>query len=412
MQWRDQVRTIVGRIIAIVAILQAVTITILQVVAHRRKRHRPTPNFPRVAPAPFSADDGTEVTIYTYGRDLYADMLSAIRNAQHTVMLETFIWKGDAVGQDFKQAVIEAAERGVDVYVIWDQFANLVVPQRFFRFPESVNAMHHPLVGGGLGFLHPGNLGRDHRKLLVVDSEVAWVGGYNIGSLYATDWRDTHARFRGPIVADLENAFVDYWNMVPKRRPKPLAEVMTRPWHANFRVQRNLPRHLLYPIRGMYLEAIDRATQRVWLTHAYLIPDDDMVAALVGAVERGVDVRIIVPAQSNHIEADWVSRSFYRTLLENGIRLFLYQDAMVHAKTATIDGAWTTIGTANIDALSLLGNYEINVEITDNVVAEKMEEIFDVDLSSCRELTLAQWQRRSLVVKCSELVMRPLRHLL
>lgn len=408
----QRVGRIVARVLAIIGIAQAVNIVILQVVAYRRKRLRPTAHFPRVAPKPFIADDSTEVTIYTYGRDLYADMLSAIGGAQHTVMLETFIWKDDAVGREFKQAVIDAAERGVKVYVIWDEFANLVIPQRFFRFPDPVNAMRHPLVGGGVGFLHPGNVGRDHRKLLIVDSSVAWVGGYNLGSLYATDWRDTHARFRGPIVADLENAFVDYWNMVPRRRARVLAAVATRPWHANFRVQRNLPRNLLYPIRGMYLEAIDRATERVWMTHAYLIPDDDMVAALVDAAGRGVDVRIIVPAESNHIEADWVSRGYYRTLLENGVRLFLYQNAMVHAKTATIDGAWSTIGTANIDRLSLLGNYEINVEMTDSAVAAQMEEIFTVDQSNCRELTLAEWEQRSLVVKFSEAILRPLRHFL
>lgn len=401
-------RTIVKRIAAAFAILQLGTVAGLQVIAWRRKRRRPPVSFPSVPPAPFQAGD-TEVEIFTYGQDLYDDMLRAIRQAKETIFFETFIWKNDAVGRAFKRELIAAADRGVSVYVVWDEFANLVIPQRFFRFPSNVHAMKHPLVGGGLGFLHPGNLGRNHRKVLVIDHQVAWVGGYNIGSLYATEWRDTHAKFAGPVVADLANAFIDFWNMVPNRRPVKLPEPAQRPWHADMRVHRNLPRHFLYPIRGMYLEAMDRATKSIWLTHAYLIPDDGMVQTLREAVERGVDVRIIVPAESNHIEADWASRSFYQELLAAGVRLFLYQNAMVHSKTATIDGQWATIGTANIDSLSLLINYEINVEMTSPEVARMLEEIFEVDLSNCVELTLDQWQRRHPLAKVSERLIRSLR---
>ena len=162
----------------------------------------------------------------------------------------------------------------------------------------------------------------------------------------------------------------------------------------------------------MYLEAIDRASQRIWLTHAYLIPDQDLLEALLKAARRGADVRVIIPAESNHIEADWLSRGFYRQLLEAGVRLFLYQEAMVHAKTATIDGQWATIGTANLDRLSLVGNYEINVEFIDPAVAQRMETIFATDLTNCRELTLDEWESRPLMAKWSEAILRPLRPLL
>jgi cardiolipin synthase len=162
----------------------------------------------------------------------------------------------------------------------------------------------------------------------------------------------------------------------------------------------------------MYLEAIDRASHHVYLTHAYLIPDEDMVTALVRAARRGVDVRIIVPAESNHVVADWLSRGFYGQLLRGGVRLYLYQKAMVHAKTATIDGQWSTIGTANIDRLSLLGNYEINMEVFSADVAKQMEEIFAIDSTNSVELTLPDWQRRHAMVKFSETVLTPLRPLL
>ena len=153
------------------------------------------------------------MTVYTYGEDLYADMLDAIRQAKSRIFFETFIWKGDAVGQAFKTALIEAADRGVKVYVVYDEFANLVVPQSFFALPTNIAVRAHPVIASGFRF--PRNSGRDHRKLLVVDDLVAFLGGYNIGSLYATDWRDTHARLTGDIVWDVQNAFIDYWNSSP-----------------------------------------------------------------------------------------------------------------------------------------------------------------------------------------------------
>src|SRR5690606_33026034 len=132
----------------------------------------------------------------------------------------------------------------------------------------------------------------------------------------------------------------------------------------------------MFPIRAMYLEAINRAQHHVWMTHAYFIPDQDFVDSLLAAAARGVDVRLLVPAKSNHVVADWLSRGYYSQLLAAGIRIFRYSGAMVHAKTATIDGNWSTIGTANIDRLSMTGNYEVNVEFIDPAMAAAMERIF------------------------------------
>ena len=183
-------------------------------------------------------------------------------------------------------------------------------------------------------------------------------------------------------------------------------------WQPEIRVHRNLPRLLVYPIRNMYLDAIDRASHHIFLTHAYFIPDSDMLAALMRSARRGVDVRIIVPAESNHIVADWLSRGFYSQLLRSGVRLFLYQGAMVHAKSATIDGQWSTLGTANLDRLSLLGNYEINIEVFSPDVARQLEEIFAIDSSNTVELTGPEWKSRHAMVKFSETVLAPLRPLL
>ena len=384
------------------------TIAGLTVIGSRRKKKRKPYRFPTASAVPIPAGED-EVTIYTFGRDLYADMLEAIRGARETIYFETYIWKSDHTGRKFRQALIEAAERGVRVYVIFDDFANLVVKRSFLRLPPALHVYRHPAYSVPW---NPKRWGRDHRKILVVDDTAAFVGGYNIGSLYAHHWRDTHVRITGPAVSELQNAFADFWNM-HRRTPQPeLEPPRRRPWAGPIRVQRNVPRLQVYPIRNMYLEAIDRACERVWLTHAYLIPDDEFLGVLFAAVRRGVDVRIIVPAESNHVVADWLSRGYYTQLLRYGVRLFLYQGAMVHAKTATIDGQWSTIGTANLDRLSLWGNYEVNLEITDPAVARRMEEIFALDEGNSIELTLDQWTRRSVVAKATEAILSPWRPLL
>jgi cardiolipin synthase len=161
----------------------------------------------------------------------------------------------------------------------------------------------------------------------------------------------------------------------------------------------------------MYLEAIDRATSRVMLTHAYFIPDPDLTRSLLNAAERGVEVSIIVPDESNHALADWLSRGCYDDLLVGGVKLFLYQNAMIHSKTATIDGVWSTVGTANLDHLSLAGNYEINVEMFSDEVARTLEQVFANDLQNCVELTTNHWRTRSLTARLSERAISPLRSL-
>jgi cardiolipin synthase len=388
----------------------ALAVALTLVDSYRRRGKRPKP-FPTTRPATVAVGEGT-VTSYTYGQDLYDDMLAAIAGARHQVLLESYIWKGDATGERFKQALYDAAARGVEVYAIYDGFANLVVSPLFKHFRPPLKVLEYPVYSAGLRFFDLRRYGRDHRKILVVDDEVAFVGGYNIGSAYATEWRDTHVRITGPGVWDLKRAFADFWNLHRGRRTGPLLLETPSEWEPRIRVHRNVPRLWMFPIRGMYLEAINRATRNIYLTSAYFIPDADLVDALKQAARRGVDVRLLVPATSNHVVTDWLSRGYYGELLAAGVRIFRFQDAMVHAKTATIDGAWATVGTANLDRLSMTGNYEVNVELIDPAMAAEMERIFATDLGNCVELTAAEWDSRGIHRKFTELVLAPLRPLL
>ena len=389
----------------------AVAATLMGINHWRRKVRPHRAFFPRTAPEALPVGD-TIATVYTYGEDLYGDMLAAIRGARRRILFESYIVKDDRAGNDFKRALIEASARGVEVYVVYDGFANLVVPRSFFDFPPEVHVLRYPAFRPGVLLLNIRKSGRDHRKILVVDGKTGFVGGYNVGSLYATEWRDTHLRVDGPAVWELENAFVDFWNANRGSRLPALGMLGDPQWDARFRVHRNVPEQLIYPIRAMFLEAIDRAKDRLFITQAYFIPDRELQRALVEAAARGVDVNVLIPENSNHVLADWMARGQYSVLLRGGVRLWLYQNAMVHAKTATVDGRWSTIGTANIDRLSLTGNYEINAEIFDEGVARHLEGVFAADLTNARELTEEEWRRRPVAAKFSEILLAPWRHLL
>jgi len=382
--------------------------------SYRRRNKKPKP-FPTTPPKTVTVGDGT-LTTYTYGQDLYDDMLAAIEGAQRQVLLETYIWKGDEVGERFKKALADAADRGVEVHCIYDSFANFVVSPRFKRFPASMKVLPYPVYNAGWRFFDLRRYGRDHRKILVVDDSVAFVGGYNIGAAYATEWRDTHVRVTGPAVWDLKRAFADFWNLNRRRllgaSARPLLLGTAAEWEPRIRVHRNVPRLWMFPIRGMYLEAINRASRNIWMTQAYFLPDTDFVEALEAAAQRGVDVRLLVPHKSNHIVADWVSRGYYAQLLRAGVRILRFREAMVHAKTATVDGTWSTVGTANIDRLSLTGNYEVNVETIDGAFARTLEEVFQLDQTNCLELTLAEWEARDLHRRFTEAMLTPFRPLL
>lgn len=397
-----------GMAVGGVAATQAgVASAVLAIDSMRKKREVDVAQLSYTPPWSTTAANSV-LTTYTYGADLYADMLASIDEAREEIFLETFIWKDDLIGQQFKAAITAAADRGVRVFVVYDGWANLVVPRRFKRFAEPIHVLRFPVVRPGIVTLNLRDSGRDHRKLLVVDRRVGYVGGYNIGSLYATQWRDTHLRLEGPAVWELSNAFVDFWNHYRKPHQPTLDDYGTPQWDPRIEAHLNAPSHLLYPVRGMYLDAINRASKRIWITQGYFIPDGDLLTALKTSALRGIDVRVIMPADSNHVIADWLARGYFTELLTAGVRLFRYRDAMVHAKTITVDGQWCSVGTANIDRLSLRGNFEVNLGIYDAAQAEHLERVFTADLENCHELTLDQWRTRGPIMRLTERVLAPL----
>ncbi len=405
---RSIMRMLLG-IIGLILALQTITAIVLQLISIQRRRLQQQGSFPHPYLDEVRVGEHT-LQLYGYGRDLYDAMLAAIDTAQASIYLETYLWKDDTLGQAFKERLARKAAEGVEVYVIFDSFANTVVPHAFKVFPPTIHVLSYLGIRRLWHLLDPRRYTLDHRKLLVVDGSIAFIGGYNLGSLYATTWRDTHLRIIGPTAADLAQSFVDFWHQHdPKHRR------ITRHYARHFDPLINLREtsalQLTFPIRDMYIAAIDRAEHSIRLSNAYFVPDGALLAALKAAAKRGVDVQVLVPWISNHVVVDWLTRGYFTECLQAGIHVFGYRH-MLHAKTCTIDGQWSTIGTANLDRLSAVGNYEINAEVYSERLALQMEELFLCDVTNAVELTLDQWTSRPWYTMLSERILSPLRLLM
>jgi cardiolipin synthase A/B len=402
---------LVRKVILGVLIVQVLTAAVLLVIVALGKRRKHEIRFPH---APFEEVHVGEnfLQLYTYGRDLYDAMLEAIDAAQESIYLETYIWKDDAVGQEFQTHLARKAAEGVAVYVIFDRFGNLVVPRAFkSSFAPPMHVLEYSALRRPWNLLDPRRYALDHRKLLVVDGTLSFIGGYNIGSIYATEWRDTHLGLRGPAAAELARSFVAFWN-----RFCPAKEKISQQYHlrvdSRITVSQNEAMRLSFPIRDLYIAAIDEAEQFIFLTTAYFVPDRMLLEALKAAARRGVDVRVLVPWVSNHVVVDWIAHSYFTDCLRGGVRIFGYRYTMLHAKTCTVDGQWSTVGTCNLDRLSLVGNYEINVGIYSAEFARQMSALFAEDTAERFELTLEQWKSRPWYNKVSERILAPLRFMM
>jgi cardiolipin synthase len=366
----------------------------------RRRVHPLTSKFPTEKPLTEHIDE-TATTVYTYGADLFEAMLEAIQGARKTVLLESYIWKSDQVGQQFKQALIDAAARGVDVYVIVDGFANLVVPYSFFRFPPAVHVLRFPVLRPGMAYLNIRTSGRDHRKILVVDDEVGFLGGINISNDYASaeaggaGWRDVHCEIRGPAVRELAKIFRRVWVREGGDNYQ-LARELTETTGGGCMVEIVDNRELRkrWAIRRAYTKAINVARDFIGISNAYFLPDRGVRRALEKAVKRGVRVQVIVPEKSDVKAIQYAGEYMYGRLIRKGVDILCWGPAMMHAKTAVIDRQWSTIGSYNLDGRSLFYNLEVVAVILDRELGRRMQETFHADVGKCELLTLERYNQR------------------
>ena len=363
---------------------------------------------------------GNNVTLLVDGIATYKAMFAAIENAKNHINFETYIIDNDEVGHRFVDLLVRKQRSGVQVNLIYDSVGALKTPKSFFQplKASGVNVLEfnpiNPLTarkGWDVNF-------RDHRKLLIVDGQIAFVGGINISSVYSSSsfgrykelnnnklpWRDTHLRMEGPVVADFQKLFMATW-MTQKGdalADKNYFPPITNKGSEVVRAIGSTPDEAYSQIYVTLISAINSAETQICITNAYFVPDAQLLAALKAASQRGVDVRLLLPDKSDSQLVYFASRSFYDELLTANIKIYERKNAFLHAKTALIDGVWSTVGSTNLDWRSFLNNQEINAVILGQGFGTEMQSLFERDLQSSELITLKTWRKRSLSTRLKE----------
>ncbi|MGH8495608.1 MAG: cardiolipin synthase [Gammaproteobacteria bacterium] len=367
---------------------------------------------------------GNDVALLVDGPATYAAMLAAIASAEEHVHLETYILADDDVGRKLSDALIAKCRAGIDVRLVYDAVGAI----------ESSDAYFERLQEGGVACIkfHPVDPTedariwrineRDHRKILVIDGRVGFTGGINFSSTYAsssrsrpgakdgllTGWRDTHVRVEGPVVSQLQRLFLDVWHDHCDDAQSQAGEssFYPRPAAAGDTLVRMIASNgsdgLRSAIFAAYLNAFAHAQRYIWLTQAYFAPDDHLLDALRGAAARGVDVRVVVPGFTDSTLIFNASRARYGRLLRAGVRVYEMPGALLHAKTAVIDGVWSTVGSSNLDSRSARHNLEANAVILGRSFGRRMESLFEEDRANAVEITRKAWRRRGSVERMKE----------
>ena len=356
---------------------------------------------------------GNRVELLQDGPLTYQAMLVAINEATDHINMETYILDDDEVGQRFAAALIAAQQRGVRVHLIHDSVGTLGTPTEFFDQlkANSIQVLEfnpvNPLTAKEGWELNS----RDHRKLLIVDGRVAFLGGINISSVYSggsfrqsskvrpggeLPWRDTHLQIEGPVIAELQKLFIETWEKqqgesLPPANYFPKLERVSDELVRAIGSSPDDPYSLIY---ATLISALRSAQAEIWITNAYFVPDPQLLESLKEAAASGVDVRLILPSSTDAWLVFNAGRSHYHELLEAHVKIYERRHALLHVKSAVIDGVWSTVGSTNMDWRSFLHNQEVNVVVLGGNFGDKMREVFLADQAQAQEITLQDWQKR------------------
>ena len=353
---------------------------------------------------------GNQVTTLVNGDEIFPAMLQSIRGAQKTITFETFIyWTGD-IGKSFADALSERARAGVHVHLLLDWVGSVKMEAKYLDQMKAAGVniqQYHPLRWYNLARMN----NRTHRKLLVIDGKVGFTGGVGIAELWTGDaqdpdhWRDLHYRVEGPVVAQMQAAFMDNWMKTSGLvlHGSDYFPALAPVGDQAAQMFKSSPNEGSESMRLMYLLAINAAQHRLRIANAYFVPDDLTVKTLVEAAERGVDVQVLVPGTG--IDTEMVrkaSRARWGKLLKAGVRIYEYQPTMLHCKLMVVDDLWVSVGSTNFDNRSFRLNDEANLNVYDRAFAQQQNAIFDDDLRHAKAYDYARWERRPWTEKLLE----------
>jgi cardiolipin synthase len=372
-----------------------------------------------ISDSPLSA--GNKVALLEDGPRTYEAMFAAIAAARDHINMETYILEDDETGKRFVDALIAKQRAGVQVNLIHDSVGTIGTKKDFFKrlTDAGIKVLEfnpvNPLeakVGWDVNQ-------RDHRKLLIADGRIALLGGINISSVYSggsssrgasrgggekQPWRDTDLQVEGPVVAEFQKLFIETWQ---KQKGEPLAKrqyfpVLQPKGDEVVHAIGSTPDDPFSVIYATLISAIDNAEREVLLTNAYFVPDPQLIASLKAAVARGVDVRLVLPGSSDAPLVFHAGRSYYDELLSAGVKIYERRRALLHAKTALIDGVWSTVGSTNLDWRSFLHNQELNAVVLGADFGAQLRASFDRDVANSDEITLDKWRWRSVATRAKE----------
>jgi cardiolipin synthase A/B len=365
-----------------------------------------------------------KVTLLQDGPATYAAMFAAIRLAKTRIDVESYIVEDGEVGQQFAELLLERQANDVQVNVMYDSAGTFGTGKAYFeRLTQAgvqvveFNPINPLAAKKGWAPNH-----RDHRKLLIVDGAIAFLGGINISSAYSsgssfrrgdrpvdpkTGWRDTDIQVEGPVVAEFEKLFAQSWN---KQKGKPLAMLSASPLAPRgkeiVRAVGSTPDDPFSLIYLTLVSAITNAEKQVFITNAYFVPDPQLMKALLDAAARGVDVRLVLPSQSDSPPAYHAGRSYYAQLLSAGVKIYERHGSTLHVKTAIVDGVWSVVGSSNLDWRSALDNDEINAVIVGREFGQQMQAAYLKDIAASDEIDLPTWERRPVMMRLKEMAAR------
>jgi len=370
-----------------------------------------------IAETPLVAGNSTRLLVD--GDQTFAAMFAAIKGAKSTLNLEYYIFEDVESGAEhLGDLLIAKRQEGVEVNVLYDDYGSSATKPDFLKRLKDagINVVDFNPVNP----LDPINMNkRDHRKMLVADGARAIVGGINLSTTYESahtgssasndqagqHWRDTDMEVDGPVVAQLQTLFLEHWSQqkgVPLDHAKYFPIVPAQGSDV-VRVVGSTPDKETPRFYVTLLSAIRNAEKNVWLSAAYFLPTDQEEEDMIGAARRGVDVRLLLPSDSDSKMAMAVGRSHYGYLLEAGVKIYEIQNEVLHSKTASVDGVWTAVGSSNFDPRSVIFNDEVDTVVLGSATAQDFQKMFDTDIAKAKQIDRADWRRRPIKERVLEL---------
>ncbi len=352
---------------------------------------------------------GNSVQLLIDANQTFKEIVTAINSAQSSIHLEYYIWQPDRLGTALRDLLISKAKQGVEVRFLYDAIGSSRLTHRFLQPMRDAGIRVATFVPGqSLRERWSINL-RSHRKIVIVDGEIGFTGGMNVGDEYLGRdphfglWRDTHLALRGPTVLQLQEVFAIDWHyatgddLPPAAFPSPVES-----GHVLAQVLAGGPDDEDGVFHTLLFAAINRAERQITLATSYFVPTPPLVSALETAALRGVRTRVMLSGPKTYWATRNAARSYYDSLLRAGVEIHEFQAGQFHSKTLTIDGCWSLVGTPNFDSRSLYLNFEVGAALYDLGLAEQLDNHFDQDLPNAHRIQSDEWSRRSTLARLKE----------